>query len=388
MVTQSTTAGANVAGASFSIDPKEINSLRQSARQNSPEALKAVAQQFEGLFMNMVMKSMRDATPKDGLMDSEQGKMFGSMLDQQLSQNLAKRGVGLADVLIRQLSNNRGVAMPDGGGLPAGINGTNGTNGGAKANGTAALDALLPGRLRIGGAVQVAALQAGIEAGLTSGADNGLGSNLDLSLSGKAVGGLSAFQSTLQNALDGGIPGVLRAAFGAVKPAIAAADPTQAAVRSRSQPAHVRAFEDKLAVHAEEAARSTGVPAKFMLGQAALESGWGKREILTADGSSSHNVFGIKAGASWKGKVVETATTEYVNGVPERRIERFRSYDSYADAFRDYAKTLTNNPRYQAVLANATDIKGFAQGLQRAGYATDPHYAAKLTQIITRSLSA
>ena len=387
MVTQSTTASSTATGASLSIDPKEISSLRQSARQNSPEALKAVAQQFEGLFMNMVMKSMRDATPKDGLMDSEQGKMFGSMLDQQLSQNLAKRGVGLADVLIRQLSNNRGVAMPDAGGLPGGANAAGKANGG-----TAALDALLPGRLRIGGAVQVAALQAGIEAGLTpgssSGADNALGSNLDLSLSGKAAGGLSAFQSTLQMALDGGIPGVLRAALGAARPALRSIEPAQAELRARSQPAHVRAFEDKLAAHAEDAARSTGIPAKFMLGQAALESGWGKREILTADGSSSHNVFGIKAGASWKGKVVETATTEYVNGVPERRTERFRAYDSYADAFRDYAKTLTNNPRYQAVLANATDLKGFAQGLQRAGYATDPNYAAKITQIITRSLSA
>ena len=389
MVTQTTTAS----GASFSIDPKEINSLRQSARQNSPEALKAVAQQFEGLFMNMVVKSMRDATPKDGLMDSEQGKMFGSMLDQQLSQNLAKRGVGLADVLIRQLSNNRGVASPEAGTVPGG------TGSDAKANGgTAALDALLPGRLRIGGAVQVAALQAGIEAGLTSGsglntgratgADNLLGSNLDLSLSGKAGATLSAFESTLQTALDGGIPGVLRAALGGAKPALRTTDTAQVEPRSRQQPAHVRAFEDKLAAHAEDAARSTGIPAKFMLGQAALESGWGKREILAADGSSSHNVFGIKAGAGWKGKVVETATTEYVNGVPERRIERFRAYDSYADAFRDYAKTLMNNPRYQAVLANATDLKGFAQGLQRAGYATDPHYAAKLTQIITRSLSA
>ncbi len=377
--TQSTAAS----GASFSIDPKELSSLRQSARQNSPEALKAVAQQFEGLFMNMVMKSMRDATPKDGPMDSEQGKMFGSMLDQQLSQNLAKRGVGLADVLIRQLSNNRGVAAPDAGALPGGAAG-----GGRGAGGTASLDALLPGRLRIGGAVQVAALQAGIEAGLTPGADNTLGSNLDLSLPGRTTGGLSAFQSTLQSALDGGIPGVLRAALGAVKPALRPTDAAQAEPNGRTQPAHVRAFEDKLAVHAEDAARTTGIPAKFMLGQAALESGWGKREILAADGSSSHNVFGIKAGASWKGKVVETATTEYVNGVPERRVERFRAYDSYADAFRDYAKTLTSNPRYQAVLANATDLKGFAQGLQKAGYATDPHYAAKLTQIITRSLSA
>lgn len=382
MVTLST-ATPSAAGTSLSIDPKELNALRQSARQNSPESLKAVAQQFEGLFVNMLMKSMRDATPKDGLMDSEQSKMFGSMLDQQLSQSLAKRGVGLADALIRQLSNNRGVAMPDAGAAPAGSNGITRASGG-----TAALDALLPGRLRIGGAIQVAAMQAGIEAGLTSGADNTLGSNLDVSMPGRAAGGMSAFQSTLQNALDGGIPGVLRAALGAARPALAVADAAQAALRSRHQPAHVRAFEDKLGVHAEEAARSTGIPAKFMLGQAALESGWGKREILAADGSSSHNVFGIKAGAGWKGKVVETATTEYVNGVPERRTERFRSYDSYADAFRDYAKTLTNNPRYQAVLANATDIKGFAQGLQRAGYATDPHYAAKLTQIITRSLSA
>ena len=405
MATQSTAA----AGANFSIDPKEINSLRQSARQNSPDALRAVAQQFEGLFMNMVMKSMRDATPKDGLMDSEQGKMFGAMLDQQLSQNLAKRGVGLADVLIRQLSNNRGVAMPEAGGLPAGAKGIDGMNGPARSNGdTAALDAMLPERLRIGKAVQIAALQARIEAGMTvgAGADAGLGSNLDLSLSGKPASGLTAFQSTLQTALDSGIPGVLRAALGAARPAFAAATAaqaglatqtgqatqatpaTQASTGTRTQPAHVRAFENKLAAHADEAARATGVPAKFMLGQAALESGWGKREILAADGSSSHNVFGIKAGPGWKGKVVETATTEYVNGVPERRIERFRSYDSYADAFRDYAKTLTNNPRYQAVLANATDLKGFAQGLQRAGYATDPNYAAKLTQIITRSLSA
>ena len=394
MATQSTAA----AGANFSIDPKEINSLRQSARQNSPEALRAVAQQFEGLFMNMVMKSMRDATPKDGLMDSEQGKMFGAMLDQQLSQNLAKRGVGLADVLIRQLSNNRGAAMPEAGGLPAGAKGIDGVGGSVRSNAdTAALDAMLPERLRIGGAVQVAAMQARIEAGMTPGADAGLGSNLDLSLSGKAASGLTAFQSTLHTALDSGIPGVLRAALGAARPAFAAAATAQAGqatqtgqatTGTRSQPAHVRAFENKLAAHADEAARSTGVPAKFMLGQAALESGWGKREILAADGSSSHNVFGIKAGPSWKGRVVETATTEYVNGVPERRIERFRSYDSYADAFRDYAKTLTGNPRYQAVLANATDLKGFAQGLQRAGYATDPNYAAKLTQIITRSLSA
>ena len=370
--------------ASFAIDPKEIESLRQSARQNSPDALKAVAKQFEGLFMNMIMKSMRDATPKDGPMDSEQGKMFTSMLDQQLSQNLAKRGVGLADVMIRQLSNTRGMATPDPTGLaPPGI-------GAGKAAGSGAglaLDPALPGRQRLSSlaqdmeSMQLAALSAtGATDMIDTTATTATTATSDIK---------TGFQDTLQSALASGIPGVIKAALMGVRSSVFGSPAVAQVERARiGQPAHVRAFEDKLAVHAQEAARSTGIPAKFMLGQAALESGWGKREILAADGSSSHNVFGIKAGASWKGKVVETATTEYVNGVPERRIERFRAYDSYGDAFRDYAQTLQKNPRYQAVLANAQDVQGFAQGLQRAGYATDPHYAAKLTRIITHSLSA
>jgi flagellar protein FlgJ len=124
------------------------------------------------------------------------------------------------------------------------------------------------------------------------------------------------------------------------------------------------------------------------LGQAALESGWGKHEIKGADGTASHNLFGIKATGNWKGKVVEAATTEYVNGVPETKIEKFRAYDSYADSFRDYAKLLSSNPRYESVLANSRDASSFAHGLQRAGYATDPNYAAKLTRIINQTLSA
>jgi flagellar protein FlgJ len=123
-----------------------------------------------------------------------------------------------------------------------------------------------------------------------------------------------------------------------------------------------------------------------MLGQAALESGWGRREIKGRDGTNSHNLFGIKAGPDWKGKTVQAVTTEYVNGVAQRKVERFRAYDTYADSFKDYARLLSSNPRYEKVLASAGDATKFAQGLQRAGYATDPHYAAKLTSIIKRSL--
>lgn len=293
----------------LAFDAKGLDSLRQSARQNSPEALKTAAKQFEALFMNMLMKSMREASPQDGMFDSEQSRMYTSMLDQQLSQNLSKRGLGLADMLVRQLSTTMGAqaAAPDG----AAVN---------------------------------------------------------------RASGEQASQYNLWQAPDLA-PG-------------AAADGFRANATNTMQAAHVQAFQERLAGPAEEASRSTGIPAKFMLAQAALETGWGRKEILAADGSASHNLFGIKAGNGWKGRVVEAVTTEYVDGVPQKRVEKFRAYDSYADSFRDYAKLLRSNPRYESVLANATDVAGFAQGLQRAGYATDPNYAAKLTNIITQNLSS
>ena len=293
------------ASARLAIDVKDAGALRQAARDNSPEALKATAKQFEALFMNMVMKSMREATPQEGMFDSQQSKMYTSMLDQQLSQNMASRGIGLADVLIRQLSSVVNTRMAEEqGGLPD-----------------------IPAPMMVS---PPAAEKA-------------------------APAPLSAVDSPRSNP---------------------------------SRPAHVREFQERLGAHADEASRATGIPATFMLGQASLESGWGKRERRAADGTTSHNLFGIKATGGWNGRVVETATTEYVNGVPQTRIEKFRAYDSYADAFRDYAKLLKNNPRYEKVLANATDVAGFAQGLQKAGYATDPNYAAKLTRIINHSLSA
>jgi flagellar protein FlgJ len=266
--------------------------------------------------MNMVMKSMREATPQDSPFDSQQSRMYTSMLDQKVSDNFARRGMGLADALMRQLSNNAGTALP----------GDAGAAGPDRAAGLAALPAqAAPAR------------QTGLSATPPDGA-----TPLEIS----------------------------------------------SARQFPQRPGHVQAFQDKLAAHADEASRVTGIPAKFMLGQAAQETGWGKREIRGADGSNSHNLFGIKATGNWTGKTVEVATTEYVNGVPQKRMEKFRAYDSYADSFRDYASLLKNNPRYQNVIANSQDASSFAQGLQRAGYATDPNYAAKLARIIKQSLSA
>jgi flagellar protein FlgJ len=134
--------------------------------------------------------------------------------------------------------------------------------------------------------------------------------------------------------------------------------------------------------HARVAEGQTGVPARFVLGQAALESGWGAREIRAADGRNSFNLFGIKAGRGWNGPVIEATTTEYVNGLARRSVERFRAYGSYAEAFADHARLLQGNPRYAGVLSGSQDAVSFAAGMQRAGYATDPRYAEKLAQVI------
>ncbi|MCH8619017.1 flagellar assembly peptidoglycan hydrolase FlgJ [Undibacterium sp. TS12] len=285
-------------------DAKGLDELKQSARNNSPEAIKGAAQQFEALFMNMMLKSMRQAGGQDGPFDSEQSRMYTSMLDQQLSQTMAKKGVGLADVLVRQLSNN--------------------------------------------------AMNQALEA--------------DTQTSGVSASTMRGINTYLDNLKFEQMP-------------------ANAPKTAYTGPNHIREFQEKLTAHAEQASQETGIPAKFMLGQAALESGWGKREIKTADGSSSHNIFGMKATRGWKGKTVDAVTTEYVNGVAQRKVEKFKAYDTYADAFKDYARLITRNPRYENVIANAKDATSFAQGLQKAGYATDPEYANKLTKIIKNSLS-
>ena len=307
----------------FALDTKGLGELKQRARNGSPAALKEAATQFEAMFINMMMKSMREATPQEGIMDNQQSKMFTGMLDQQLSQNLAKRGMGLADVLTRQLTSN----------------------------------------------------QMGAQA-LAIGADG--------VAAGKAAAAASAM-APLDGSMRPGMDAATMIKTGATQPGAPVLPLTTAS--GRVQPAHVRNFQEKLHAHAAEAERATGVPAKFMLGQAALESGWGKRMIRNADGSSSNNLFGIKAGPGWKGKVATAVTTEYVNGVARQKVERFRAYDTPADSFKDYANMLAKNPRYDKVLNSGGDAAAFAHGLQRAGYATDPQYAAKLTRVIKNSLA-
>ena len=303
--------------AGLAIDANSLAKLKTSAAQNSPEALKATAQQFEAVFMNMLMKSMREATPKEGMFDNEQTRMYTSMLDQQLTQQLASRGIGLADVMVRQLSR---TSQPP-----------------------------------VGEAASV-----GTPAGLE----------------------LAPRQNLEFNAAraDAAEPEAALSLNGLVQPAALVAP--AASPRKGDAPAHVESFVQRMLPHAQAASASSGIPAQFMMGQAALETGWGRAEIRGADGQNSHNLFGIKAGGSWTGRTVDIVTTEYVNGKPQKQVDTFRAYDSYADSFRDYAKLLGGNARYQHVVAAGHDAAGFAQGLQQAGYATDPKYAQKLMGVI------
>jgi flagellar protein FlgJ len=125
-----------------------------------------------------------------------------------------------------------------------------------------------------------------------------------------------------------------------------------------------------------------------MLGQAGLESGWGKHEIRHKDGTSSFNLFGIKASADWKGKVAEVMTTEYIQNQAVKVVARFRAYDSYADSFKDYAKLITGSARYAKAAGNTHSAQAYAAHLQQAGYATDPQYAQKLSRAIGMTMRA
>jgi flagellar protein FlgJ len=155
---------------------------------------------------------------------------------------------------------------------------------------------------------------------------------------------------------------------------------------SRAPTAGQVAFVNKLSDAAARAEQATGIPASYMIGQAGHETGWGQHEIKNKGGTPSFNLFGIKATGGWTGKVAEVTTTEYKNGVAEKKVAKFRSYGSYEEAFKDYAKLVGDSPRYaQAKLATSSP-QAFASGLQKAGYATDPQYAAKLSRAINTTL--
>jgi flagellar protein FlgJ len=266
--------------AGLAADARSLDVLKLAAGSNDPKAAREAAKQFESLFMRELIKSMREATMKSGLTDSDGEKLGTDLLDQQFAVQLAGMPGGLTDAITRQLTQQ--------------MNG-------------------------------------------------------------------SARTATPTVSLGGG--------SAAVNPSA-----TQSGFVSQHSEAAARVAQD------------TGIPAAFMIGQAGHETGWGRSEIRQADGSNAFNLFGIKAGPGWTGKTADITTTEYVDGEPRKVTAKFRAYGSYEESFRDYARLISESPRYAQARAQTGSATAYATELQRAGYATDPSYAAKLSRAINTSL--
>lgn len=372
-------------GSQFALDMQGLNRLKHTARQDPSQGVRGAAEQFEALFIQMMLKSMRDTIPESGLMESQATDLYQSMLDQQWSQVMASRGIGLADKLVAQLE--RGGMVP-----------------GQEQRGSA-VDELIAGIPR--GAprpLQDALLGEEADSETPPAAVPGTPGEPESQGAKAAETAPASFMEALE-ASPAGFMGELAAQPLAAAPssrepqardvqsrvadgertpgALPGARAEQAPSRTDSGqvPAHVQAFVDKLEGPARAASRQTGVPAELILAQAALETGWGRHEIATAEGRNSHNLFGIKAGSRWQGPTTEVVTHEYLNGQRTRMTDTFRVYGSFEESFTDYARLISDNPRYAGVVS-AGSAEQAARALQAGGYATDPAYADKLIAVM------
>ena len=285
----------------LSFDARSLDALRSRAATDPKAAVRETARQFEALFMQELMKSMRATTLAGAGLDGGEGgaaAMGTEMLDTQYASQLSGLPGGLSEAIARHLERQMGLA-----------------------------------------------------------------------------------------------PGPI--------PSTRTANDTPPPLTTRPLPTRIpqagaAGFVQQHGDAARAAEADTGIPAAFMVAQAAHETGWGRKEIRHADGSPAFNLFGIKAGAGWKGPVAEVTTTEYIDGKAQKTVARFRAYGSYAESFADYARLMRDSPRYRGMVAEVTGLAaadrgadaaaGFAQGLQRAGYATDPAYADKLGRVINTTL--
>ncbi|MGK9064345.1 flagellar assembly peptidoglycan hydrolase FlgJ [Stutzerimonas chloritidismutans] len=359
-------------------DLNRLNQLKVGKDRDGAENVRKVAQEFESLFMNEMLKSMRSATEvmsQDNPFNSQASKQYQDMHDQQLSVTLSKEGggIGLADVLIRQLSKQQEPsAKPNPFAQVAQTQGSKWSSSPDAA--VAKVDPArndvqmlnqrrlaLPGRLIERNQADVAAADA-------------------------PVG------QTAQTAQAEAAKPLVNLDW---KPAIAFAAPAEAPLTINGVEASVPSAPSKtrfsspaefiatMLPMAEKAAKRLGVEARFLVAQAALETGWGKSMIKQKDGSNSHNLFGIKA-TGWQGESAKVTTTEYVNGKATKQVAGFRAYDSFEQSFNDYVRLLESNDRYKPavqVASTSGDSERFVKELQRAGYATDPQYASKINQI-------
>jgi len=334
-------------------DISGLNAITQLGRENTPEAMRQVAQQFESVFLGIVLKAMRDSNAvfsEGNYLQSNEMEFHQENFDNQLTLHMSEgQGLGLADVLYEQMMGQYGIERPD-----------------------AAAPALRrdwpvdqPRVLRDGMALAAGERRPAAESVPRPGAQPPA---LPMAVVEASASGSSA------------VTFAARASEAAAVAISAAPLPTRNfGVGRQHSP---RDFVHSLYPIAEEVAGELGVDPRLLLAQSALETGWGRKLISRADGSSSHNLFGIKADARWDGERAIVSTLEYRDGVARLEKASFRSYDSFEESFRDYVKFLQENPRYQQALSASHNPETFAQRLQDAGYATDPVYAKKISRVM------
>jgi flagellar protein FlgJ len=342
---------------SLATDVRSLDALKTGAAKDPSGAVKQAASQFEALFMQMVLKSMRDAVPKSGMLEGTGADVYASMLDTQFAQAMSGRPGGLSEMIARQLMRGMNTEDPVGGGA-------------ARSDAKASVDGLA-------------------RALLASDTPRGEDDEPSLFPSGAQMAAAAAARARTAAATAAAEPWriVPQPPAAAERPGTGGSSGAPAPALDGRRGAAQSAFVERMWDAAVAAERSTGVPAGFIVGQAALETGWGRAEIRHADGRSAHNLFGIKAGPGWRGETVEATTTEFVDGRAVKTVERFRAYDSHEASFADWARLMASNPRYAGVLQAGGSIESFSRNLQKAGYATDPDYASKLTRTITQALT-
>lgn len=318
-------------------DGRTLGALKARAGQNTPESIQEAAKQFESLFMRELIKSMREATMKSGLLDSPGGDLGADLLDQQFAVQMSGQPGGLSELIAKQLSRQMGEPATD---MPKP----------APAAGPSPVSPAVPQAIP---KIEAHSVWSRTAADLT----------------------VKPTSPSTSTSIPTSTP--------KLKPA---AQPVSSGPGAPNPQSSQEAFVKRHSEAADRVAKASGLPAGFMLGQAGHETGWGRHEIKQRDGAPSFNLFGIKAGANWTGRVAEVTTTEYVGGAPVKSVARFRAYSSYDESFQDYARLITKTPRYAQAKQATSSPLAFASGLQRAGYATDPDYASKLSRAINTSL--
>jgi flagellar protein FlgJ len=357
--------------ASTWLDLQGLQQLKTGSEERRPENVRAVAQQFEQVFLGMMLKSMRDAKLADSAMDGEGTRLYQDLYDKQVTLQMAQgRGLGIADMLVRQLA-------PDPAAKPAGSDGADaaavaGLSNRARAS-NPKFGALARAYEAVGELMRPSAGPAP-----PAGAANSVRAAAEGSMPPPVAPELAGMPPQL----TGGQPARIEALPSEVS--ANAAPAARASAASRRFADSPEDFVRKVLPHAVAAAAELGVAPAAIVAQAALETGWGRHVPASTDGAG-HNLFGIKAGAAWAGRQLGRATVEVANGLAVRTQAAFRAYDSVAAGFRDYVNLLRTSERYGAVRGAGEDPARFAHALQAGGYATDPHYARKLLQIVNGS---